>query len=121
VLEQNFIPPETSTEEVLAQIWVTILGLEYQVGIHSNFFDLGGHSLLATQIVSRVREEFQVELSLRTLFEQPTIAGLARVITETRAARTEKTEMSRLLTEIESLLDNEATAMIAKCSEAKKP
>lgn len=120
-LEQNFIPPQTSSEDVLAQIWATILGLECQVGIHANFFDLGGHSLLATQIVSRVREEFQVELPLRTLFEQPTIAGLARVITKTRAARTEQTEMSSLLTEIESLLDNEATAMIAQCSEAKKP
>jgi amino acid adenylation domain-containing protein len=121
-LEGNVASPRTSTEEVLAQIWVTILGLEYQVvGIHANFFDLGGHSLLATQIVSRVREEFQVELPLRTLFEQPTIAGLAQVITETRTARTGQTDLPRILTEVESLSENEVIGTIAQYSEAKKP
>ncbi len=95
-LERSFIPPETPTEKVLAQIWATILGLGDQVGTHSNFYDLGGHSLLATQIVSRVREEFQVELPIRTLFEQPTVAGLARVIIETQAAQREQIGVSRI-------------------------
>ncbi|HUK39959.1 MAG TPA: phosphopantetheine-binding protein [Candidatus Acidoferrales bacterium] len=120
VLERNFIPPQTSTEKVLAEIWTTLLGLEQQVGIHADFFDLGGHSLLATQIVSRIRQEFQVELPLRTIFEQPTIRGLAVVITEMGAARREGTDVSRILAEIESFSDNEARALIAKCSEAKK-
>jgi acyl carrier protein len=60
-----------------------LLGLP-QIGIHDNFFDLGGHSLLTTQLVSRVRELFQVELPLRVVFQQPTIAALALVIEETQ-------------------------------------
>jgi acyl carrier protein len=118
--ERNFIAPQTSTEELLAQMWATLLGLEQQVGIHANFFDLGGHSLLATQIVSRIREEFQVELPLRTLFERPTIAELALVITEMGSARTEETDVSRILAEIESISEGEAKALIAQCSEPKK-
>ncbi len=117
--EQNFIAPQTSIEEVVAQIWAKLLGLE-QVGIHANFFDLGGHSLLATQVLSRLREEFQVELSLRTLFEQPTIADLALMITEMQAARTEQTDVLPILAEIESMSEDEAKGLIAQHSEPKK-
>jgi acyl carrier protein len=51
-----------------------------QPGIYDNFFDLGGHSLLATQVMSRVRDAFQTEVAVRTLFESPTIASLAEAI-----------------------------------------
>ncbi len=103
-LEQNFTAPQTSIEKVLAQIWAEILGLE-QVGIHANFFDLGGHSLLATQVTSRLRDKFQVELPLRTLFERPTIADLALVIAEMQA---EEANVSLILAEIEFLWEDEA-------------
>ncbi|HEY0738799.1 MAG TPA: amino acid adenylation domain-containing protein [Herpetosiphonaceae bacterium] len=66
--------PRTPAEEIVASIWADVLQLE-RIGIHDNFFERGGHSLLATQVVSRVRDVFQVELPLRTLFESPTIAG----------------------------------------------
>lgn len=84
-LEKSFATPRTPVEEVLAGIWVRVLGTEY-VGTHDNFFDLGGHSLLATQVVSQVREVFQVELRLRSLFETPTVAGLAKLIETTISA-----------------------------------
>ncbi|MEA5504348.1 amino acid adenylation domain-containing protein [Halotia wernerae UHCC 0503] len=71
-----YVAPRTSIEEQLAIIWSQLLGLE-QVGINDNFFELGGHSLLLTQLIFRVRETFQVELPLRSLFEMPTIASLA--------------------------------------------
>ncbi|HEX8853874.1 MAG TPA: condensation domain-containing protein, partial [Pyrinomonadaceae bacterium] len=78
-LERSFAAPRTPVEETLAGIWTQVLGIE-RVGINDSFFDLGGHSLLATQVISRVREAFQLELPLRALFEGPTVAELARVI-----------------------------------------
>ncbi|HEX6290021.1 MAG TPA: amino acid adenylation domain-containing protein [Herpetosiphonaceae bacterium] len=75
----GFVAPSTPTEELLAGIWTRLLDVS-QVSIDDNFFELGGHSLLATRVVSRLRETFQVDLSLRTLFEAPTIATLARQI-----------------------------------------
>jgi amino acid adenylation domain-containing protein/non-ribosomal peptide synthase protein (TIGR01720 family) len=72
----DFVAPRTATEEKLAGMWAEVIGLE-RLSIYSNFFDLGGHSLLATQLISRVREGFEVEIPLRDLFEMPTVALLA--------------------------------------------
>jgi acyl-coenzyme A synthetase/AMP-(fatty) acid ligase/acyl carrier protein len=76
VVRGEYVAPRTPTEEMLASIWAELLKLD-RVGIEDNFFELGGHSLLATQLVARIRDTFHVELSLRALFETPTIAELA--------------------------------------------
>jgi non-ribosomal peptide synthetase component F len=77
--EQPLAEVRSPTQAVLADIWAEILGVE-RVSIHESFYQLGGHSLLATQIMSRVREAFVVELPLCSLFENPTVAGLAERI-----------------------------------------
>src|SRR6185295_19399010 len=69
----------TPAEEILSAIWGEVLGRE-TVSVHDNFFELGGHSLLATQVISRVRDAFSQEVALRSLFEQPTVAGLVQSI-----------------------------------------
>ncbi|HEY2917984.1 MAG TPA: amino acid adenylation domain-containing protein, partial [Candidatus Binatia bacterium] len=80
-LELNYLytAPRTGTERLLAKIWEEVLTLE-PVGIHDNFFDVGGHSLLGVRLISRVCEEFQLDLPLRCLFEFSTIARLAKRI-----------------------------------------
>jgi enterobactin synthetase component F len=72
-------PPATPTEQILAAIWTDVLRVE-DIAADDDFFDLGGHSLLATQVISRVRTAFSMELALVTLFEHPTLSGLANAI-----------------------------------------
>ncbi|HEV7398617.1 MAG TPA: amino acid adenylation domain-containing protein [Pyrinomonadaceae bacterium] len=78
-LDSNYLPASTPTEEILADIWSEVLDVA-RVNLNDNFFELGGHSLLATQVITRARETFGQELTLRSLFETPTLAGLARTI-----------------------------------------
>jgi acyl carrier protein len=79
-----FTAPNSPIERKLADIWSEVLG-QQPVGIHDDFFALGGHSLLATQVVARACEAFQVHLSIRALFEEPTIARLAERIETIRS------------------------------------
>jgi amino acid adenylation domain-containing protein len=81
--ETKYTAPRSPLEAQLVQIWAEVLGVE-RVGIDDNFFELGGHSLLATQIIYRLREVLQIDLSLRSLFEQPTVAGMAARIEKIR-------------------------------------
>src|SRR5687767_12950868 len=82
VPESEYEGARNEVEELLAQVWQEVLGIE-RVGIHDNFFELGGHSLLATQLISRIQIVFQIELPIRTLFDYPVIADLAHEIEAT--------------------------------------
>ncbi len=87
-LTEHYVPPRTSIEETLTSIWAELLGIEH-IGVYDNFFELGGHSLLATQVISRIKSVFQVELPVRSLFEQPSVAELAQTIAQIQDIRTE--------------------------------
>jgi acyl carrier protein len=96
----------TTLQEVLAKVWADSLGIE-KVGIEDDFFELGGASVVATQIVSRLREMFQMDLPAILLFDTPTIEKLARYMTEHEAqpGLTEKT--AALLKRIEGMTEEE--------------
>jgi acyl-coenzyme A synthetase/AMP-(fatty) acid ligase/acyl carrier protein len=95
-----YLAPRNPTESALAEIWGRVLQVN-RVGVRDNFFDLGGHSLLATQVVSRVRQELQVEMPLRRFFHSPTVEGLALVVIEEQASLTDDATLTRLLSEVE--------------------
>ncbi len=78
---EGFIKPQSDIERTISKIWVDILDVA-KVGLNDNFFYLGGHSLIATKIISRLRKENGIELSLRDIFENPTVAELASIIEE---------------------------------------
>ena len=88
-LPNAYVPPRNQCEQTIASIWQNLLGLE-QVGIYDNFFDLGGHSLLATQVLSRLRDVYWLNLSLRALFEEPTVAGLAEYVENIQSSKDKK-------------------------------
>jgi acyl carrier protein len=85
------VAPRTPAEQLLAEIWAEVLRLD-KVGIRDNFFELGGHSLLATQVVSRVRKRLLVELPLRVLFENATVASLSEHIEAIQSIKGEDQE-----------------------------
>jgi acyl carrier protein len=80
-LATQYVAPATALEEQLVAIWADVLKVDpAAIGTQHNFFDLGGHSLLAIQLLSRTRTTFQVELPIRDLMNNPTVAGVAALI-----------------------------------------
>ena len=75
----DLTPPNTALEAALAPMWAEVLGLS-RVGIFANFFDLGGHSLAATQLIAAIEDRWDVQVSMRTLFEEATVVSLAAAV-----------------------------------------
>lgn len=109
----DYVPPQDEVEAAMAALWEELFGLQ-RLSVNDNFFELGGNSLLGIQLISRVRKDFEVELPLNTLFETPTVTGLAAAIAETRLREKEAEEIERLLREIESLSPDELQATLAQ-------
>jgi acyl-CoA synthetase (AMP-forming)/AMP-acid ligase II/acyl carrier protein len=110
-LESAFVAPRTPTETLLAEIVSEVLHVA-QVGIHDNFFDLGGHSMLATQVISQVRDIFQVEVPLRKIFETPTVEGLALAIAHAQAEQEDREKLEKMLADLDQLSDAEVQKLL---------
>jgi amino acid adenylation domain-containing protein len=121
--------PRNPIEETVAEIFAELLGLE-QVSIFSDFFEMGGHSLLATQMLSRVREIFNVPISLRLVFEAPTVVGLATEINRLRGGqsdappdsirRTDEQDLTELLANLDQLSGEEIDSLLKQMQEGGK-
>jgi acyl carrier protein len=126
-------PPRTDVERKLAAMWQEVLKLE-QVGIDQNFFELGGHSLRALQVMARIRSIFDVELPVRSLFEESTIAGLAAEVEKAqklglkartpilpRRARTAAPSAEALLDQLDNLSATELQSLLQRVLDGKQP
>lgn len=119
-LAVEYVAPQNELQTEIATIWAKLLGIE-SIGIYDDFFDLGGNSLMGTQLISQLRESFQVELPLRSLFEDPTISGVSKIIAEDRekAAESGAGQIADMLKNIEQMSDEEAAAMLKKKKDNK--
>ncbi|MEW5931039.1 MAG: non-ribosomal peptide synthetase, partial [Gemmatimonadota bacterium] len=106
------VAPRTPVEEEVAAVWAEVLGVE-RVGIHDDFFEHGGHSLRAAQVVSRVRGALGADLSLRDLFDAPTVAELAARVEARRPASAAEAIENRLEW-LESLSEEEALRLLGE-------
>jgi acyl-CoA synthetase (AMP-forming)/AMP-acid ligase II/acyl carrier protein len=110
-VETEYVAPRSDTEKRLADIMADVLKIE-QVGVRDSFFDLGGHSMLGTQIISQLREEFDVELPLRVLFENPTVEGIALAIAEEQASHVDENDLAAMLSELDELSDDDLQKLL---------
>ncbi|NBD14534.1 type I polyketide synthase [Corallococcus silvisoli] len=99
-LGTRYVAPEDAIQQQIADLWQELLGID-RVGIHDDFFELGGHSLLGMQVVSRLRELFAVEVSIRGLFETPTVVGVVNAVLEAQASQVDAGRLEALLAEME--------------------
>jgi amino acid adenylation domain-containing protein len=114
-----YVAPRSPIEKELAKIWTEVLSLD-EVGIHDDFFELGGHSLSATRIISRVVAAFELQLPIRALFDSPTIAAMADVISSKMGRKADEKDLKRLLSEIESLSEEKAKELLTAQGKAKQ-
>jgi acyl-coenzyme A synthetase/AMP-(fatty) acid ligase len=103
--------PRNPVEKSLVGLWREVLGV-VEVGVTDDFFALGGHSLLGAKLLARVRAYFDTEVPMRSLFEEPTIAGLATVLERLETAPGQATAIAELRQRIEEMPDDEVAALL---------
>jgi amino acid adenylation domain-containing protein len=111
----DYTAPRTPMEEMLCRIWEDLLGLE-RIGVDQNFFEIGGHSLLATQAVARMRAAFEVDLSLRALYEKPSVAGIADAILRLQIQQTSPEIVEELVANVKGLSSEQIGALLKSYS-----
>ena len=112
--------PANQIEQTIAGIWQELFGVE-SVGLHDNFFELGGNSLVGIQLMSRMRKVFMADIPMNSLFESPTVAGLAKVMSEIHSKEQGAGELEQLLAEIESLSAEEVELKLNQLVERESP
>jgi acyl carrier protein len=105
------VKPRRRLEKKLAKIWGEVLSID-PIGIHDNFFDLGGHSLAATRVISRLIQEFHLELPIKTLFESPTVAAMSAMIMQNQENKAGRDDLERILSEVEAMSNEEAERVL---------
>ncbi len=105
--------PTSALHRVLARVWSEVLGVA-DLDIHDDFFALGGDSLAATRVVLRVREMFDLEVPLQSLFEVPSIAGLSDALRAMAGAEQDPERIAEVLLEVSALSEEEARQLLAE-------
>jgi acyl-coenzyme A synthetase/AMP-(fatty) acid ligase/acyl carrier protein len=111
-LGNAYVSATNATEQQLIAVWEDVLDIR-PIGIHDRFFDLGGHSLAASRVVARVIQTFNVELPVKSLFDAPTVAEMATVITQNLAKLASDAELEQMLREVEAMTEEEAQKQLA--------
>ncbi len=112
-IRTDYVAPRGHLEQALADIWRDLFTID-PIGIHDNFFELGGHSLLATQLNARISSRLQVEISLATVLQAPTVAELAQVIADAQLARADPEMLARMLAEVGDLSDEDLESLLSE-------
>ena len=118
----DYVAPRNELEETLIDIWSEVL-MKKPIGVFDNFFELGGHSLLVAQVLARVRKYLGVDVPVRTVFDEPTVAALAAAVEKTRASgaipsapigikRSARQTREQLETQLWQLSDEEIDALL---------
>jgi amino acid adenylation domain-containing protein len=113
VSREAMVEPRTALERVLAGLWADVLGLEV-VGVHDDFFKLGGHSLLVTRLVARARELLRLDVPLRAVFEQPTVAGFGEFLRAKSPVADDLERTAEVLLQVAQLSDDGVTAALSE-------